>query len=399
MSNLWQESKLGKTGKIVTGKTPSKDNPEDWGNDVLFITPSDYRNYEKKAYSSIRKLSVIGAERQKLRLLPINSVLVTCIGSDMGKTVCNVLPCVTNQQINAIIPDQSVANADYLYYVTKDLYEVLKGFGGDGTAVPILNKSDFENIDILLPSIAEQKAIASVLSSLDDKIDLLCRQNKILEAMAEALFRHWFVEEAREDWEKVKLSDVCLVITKETTPTTLGHQFVETGVNFVKAESITDSGDFILKKFAHISEETHLFLRRSIIESGDVLCSIAGTIGRTAIVDDSILPANTNQAIAILRVDYKKCLPEFVYLFLKSTAFREIMDGKVVHAVQPNLSLGEIGNTIFLSPPKDLVRKFEVTIRPIFEKKKNNSRQIRTLETLRDTLLPKLMSGEVRVTV
>ena len=259
--------------------------------------------------------------------------------------------------------------------------------------------TSLKSVSLKLPPIEEQKTIASVLSSLDDKIDLLHRQNKTLESMAETLFRQWFVEEAGEDWEEVKLSDVCLVITKGTTPTTLGHQFVETGINFVKAESITDSGDFILKKFAHISEETHLFLRRSIIESGDVLCSIAGTIGRTAIVDDSILPANTNQAIAILRVDYKKCLPEFVYLFLKSTAFREIMDGKVVHAVQPNLSLGEIGSTTFLSPPKDLMCKFEVTIHPIFEKKKNNSRQIHTLETLRDTLLPKLMSGEVRVAV
>lgn len=82
----WKEIKLGDTGQVVTGKTPSKDNPEDWGADVLFITPSDYKNYGKKAYSSIRMLSQIGATRQSKRLLPENSVLVTCIGSDMGKT-------------------------------------------------------------------------------------------------------------------------------------------------------------------------------------------------------------------------------------------------------------------------------------------------------------------------
>ncbi|WP_092123812.1 restriction endonuclease subunit S [Desulfonatronum thiosulfatophilum] len=189
------------------------------------------------------------------------------------------------------------------------------------------------------------------------------------------------------------------LITKGTTPTTLGHQFVDAGINFVKAESITDSGDFIFDKFAHISEETHHFLKRSIIQSGDVLCSIAGTIGRVAIVNNSILPANTNQAIAILRVNQEKCQSEFVYLFLKSTAFREIMDGKIVHAVQPNLSLGEIGNTTFLLPPDDVLREFEKVINPIFEKKRSNTLQIRTLEKLRDTLLPKLMSGEVQVTI
>ena len=395
----WKECKLGSTGKVITGKTPSKENPEDWGNKTLFITPSDYGNYNKCAWDSIRKLSQIGTERQSARLLPSKSILVTCIGSDMGKTVINYSPCVTNQQINAIIPYHEIVDTDFLYYETVFLYDVLHSMGSDGTAVPILNKTDFENIDILLPPLPEQKAIAAVLSSLDDKIDLLHRQNKTLEAMAETLFRQWFVEEADEGWEEGKISDLCIVITKGTTPTTLGHQFTETGINFVKAESITDTGDFIWNKFAKISDETHIFLNRSILQEGDILCSIAGTIGRVAITTNDILPANTNQAIAILRVDNKKCFPEFIYLFMKSALFREIMDGKIVHAVQPNLSLGEIGNSTLKIPPFSYLMNFKNVVQPIFAKKKENYNQIRTLEKLRDTLLPKLMSGEVRVKI
>ena len=139
----WREYKLGDVGKVITGKTPSINNPEDWGDDVLFITPSDYKNYRNRAYSSIRKLSKIGAERQKNRILPPKSVLVICIGSDMGKTVISTFSCVTNQQINAAIPDESVVNYEYLYYSTVDLYETLRVAGSDGTAVPILNKTDF----------------------------------------------------------------------------------------------------------------------------------------------------------------------------------------------------------------------------------------------------------------
>jgi len=214
----WKECKLGETGKVLTGKTPSKDNPEDWGSEVLFITPSDYRLYGKRAYTSIRMISSIGVKRQNNRLLPPNSVLVTCIGSDMGKSVVNAKPCITNQQINAIIPDNSIADSGYLYYVTIDLYETLRSLGGDGTAVPILNKSDFENIDILLPPLPEQRAIASILSSLDDKIDLLHRQNKTLEAMAETLFRQWFVEEAEEGWEEGKLEDIALFFNGKSRP-------------------------------------------------------------------------------------------------------------------------------------------------------------------------------------
>ena len=215
--------------------------------------------------------------------------------------------------------------------------------------------------------------------------------------MAETLFRQWFVEEAQEDWEEVTLFSLCTLITKGTTPTTLGHSFVEDGINFIKAESINDAGGFISEKFAKISAETHAFLKRSVIQKSDVLCSIAGTIGRVAIVEDSILPANTNQAIAILRVDETKCFPEFIYLFLKSDYFQEVMDGKIVHAVQPNLSLGEIGSTTFKIAPFEKLVEFKKLVKGIFDKKTNNLLQIQTLEKLRDNLLPKLMSGEVRV--
>jgi type I restriction enzyme S subunit len=170
-------------------------------------------------------------------------------------------------------------------------------------------------------------------------------------------------------------------------------------VNFVKAESITDTGDFVWDKFAKISDETHKFLNRSILQKGDILCSIAGTIGRVAISTVDILPANTNQAIAILRANPEKCYPEFIYLFMKSALFREEMDGKIVHAVQPNLSLGEIGSSTLKMPPIYYLVDFRNTIRPMFSKKKENYNQIRTLEKLRDTLLPKLMSGEVRVAI
>lgn len=266
-----------------------------------------------------------------------------------------------------------------------------------GSTQPTVSLKSIKNFEVPLPSLEEQKSIASVFSSLDDKIDLLHRQNTTLETIAETLFRQWFVEEAQEDWDEVTLSSLCTLITKGTTPTTLGHSFVEDGINFIKAESITDAGGFIPEKFAKISAETHTFLKRSIIQKSDVLCSIAGTIGRVAIVEDSILPANTNQAIAILRVDESKCLPEFIYLFLKSDYFQEVMDGKIVHAVQPNLSLGEIGSTTLRIAPFEKLVKFKELIKNIFGKKTNNLLQIQTLEKLRDNLLPKLMSGEIRL--
>ena len=129
-----------------------------------FVTPSDYKNYRKKASSSDRNLSEVGVQRLIKKVLPPNSILVTCIGSDMGKVVMNEVEIISNQQINSIIPDNNTVDNDFLYYCLAEMYDILRVYGGDGTAVPIVNKGDFENIEISIPPLPEQKAIASVLS-------------------------------------------------------------------------------------------------------------------------------------------------------------------------------------------------------------------------------------------
>ena len=126
------------------------------------------------------------------------------------------------------------------------------------------------------------------------------------------------------------------------------------------------------------------------------LFSIAGTIGRVAIVTKDILPANTNQALAILRpreINYSN----FIYCILKSSLFQDMIDSKVVHAVQPNLSLGEISNSSLRLPKKLVLNQFVDLIEPFFIKIRFNIQQLETLQSLRDTLLPKLISGEVRL--
>ena len=364
----WQEIKLGDIGQVVTGKTPSKDNPEDWGEDVLFITPSDYKNYGKKAYSSIRMLSQVGAARQGKRLLPQSSVLVTCIGSDMGKTVVNDLPCVTNQQINAIIPNRSVVDGDFLYYLTRDLYETLTTLGGDGTAVPILNKSDFENIEVTIPRPPEQKAIAAVLSSLDDKIDLLHRQNQTLEAMAANLFRQWFVEEAQEDWKEVPM----------------GHLFEISSGKGIKKEQLADDGLFpVLGANGEIGRTNDYLFDERLIFTGRV-----GTVGNIFIVDGKKVWLSDNTLVfRKMRWFY------FVYFSLKVARLADYNAG----STQPLIRQSDIKEIPVNTPSEAILDKFEIFSNEVFQKIEANDKQIQTLEKLRDNLLPKLMSGEVRV--
>ena len=287
----WKEYKLGEIGTVITGKTPSARNPEDWGDNMLFITPSDYRNYRKYATNSERKLSKVGIDRFEKKILPANSILVTCIGSDMGKVVMNRELCITNQQINAIVPNTSVNN-DFLYYRLISIYDTLRILGGDGTAVPIVNKSDFENIRIELPPLPEQIRIASILSSLDDKIDLLHRENKTLEAMAETLFRQWFIEEAKEDWEEGKLGD----LIDETIGGEWGKENPEG--DFIKPVQCIRGTDIADLSVGLATKTPIRYVKESKFEkieprNGDIIMEISGgtenqSTGRVAYVNDEV---------------------------------------------------------------------------------------------------------------
>ena len=146
--------------------------------------------------------------------------------------------------------------------------------------------------------------------------------------------------------KKVRLGDIATVITKGTTPTTLGYNFVDDGVNFVKIESITENGEFLTDKFAHITDECDRKLSRSQLQRNDLLFSIAGAIGRTAIVTEEILPANTNQALAIIRVPEGVVDYSYLKYVLQSPTIVEQFEKKKQGVAQLNISLKDIGDFV-----------------------------------------------------
>ena len=154
-----------------------------------------------------------------------------------------------------------------------------------------------------------------------------------------------------EDWQEIPLEKLCEVVTKGTTPTTLGKPFTEQGVNFIKGESIQENHTFDLQKMSHISDETNQLLKRSIIYSDDILFTIAGTLGRFAMVDEDLLPANTNQAVCIIRSSSERVSPIFLYSFFIGNWHNEFYAKRVQQAVQQNLSLGTIKSLPILIPP------------------------------------------------
>src|SRR4030065_342423 len=152
-------------------------------------------------------------------------------------------------------------------------------------------------------------------------------------------------------WKCLTIGDITEVVTKGTTPTTIGKPFVEQGVNYVKAEALNGDAGLDIGGFAHIDEETHQLLQRSILREDDVLVTIAGAkIGKCGYVKLEHLSANTNQAVGIVRVDKRKAVPRFVYYFFKQPATYSMIQSMGVQAAQPNLNLSSLGKILIRLP-------------------------------------------------
>ncbi|HPS17834.1 MAG TPA: restriction endonuclease subunit S [Bacteroidales bacterium] len=293
------------------------------------------------------------------------------------------------------------------YVLTNDHFQNYIKNNASGTTIKNVGLGLLREYEFSAPEDKEQQQeIAKILTSLDDKIELNLQMNQTLEAMAQALFKEWFINfnfpnfdgeldnGLPKGWKMGRLSDLCIKITKGTTPTTLKKQFTSEGVNFIKVESINEVYGFIPEKFAFIDDETNELLKRSKIEENDILFTIAGTLGRIAIADKSILPANTNQAVAIIRcssIDYIN----YVLFLLKSNLFLSTITSKAVHAVQANISLGVISDTEIVIPTIETLIEFNNAIKPLMKKMIENNYQIQTITQTRDTLLPKLMNGQI----
>ena len=220
----WPEIRIGDLGEVFTGRTPPTERPAYFGDDHPFITPGDMRQ-GKHARATQRSVSNEGAELLKRIKVPANSVCVSCIGWQMGEAIMTDRPSFTNQQINTIVPNGRV-DPSFLYYSLRPCKQELLSLGAtSGVRTPILNKSAFCDLMVNLPPLPVQLRIASILSAYDELIENSQRRIRILEAIAGALYREWFVQfrflghekappvasplgEIPQGWEVKKLGEV-----------------------------------------------------------------------------------------------------------------------------------------------------------------------------------------------
>jgi type I restriction enzyme, S subunit len=301
--------------------------------------------------------------------------------------------CLGQRTVLIKVIHSEVSKRFLLYYFVNSDTKYELQVRSTGSVVEHLNMKDIRNFRILLPPLPEQKAIAAVLSSLDDKIDLLNRQNATLEAMAETLFRQWFVEEAQEDWEERSLLDVVQLVGGGT-PKTSVPEYWDGKIHWLSGGDIASNH----KSFIVSSEKTitELGLENSstkLLPKYATAISARGTVGKYFLLANPMTYSQSNYGI-LPRYDscyfFTYLLINHVVAELQSSAYGSVFDTITTTTFKENL---------VMTPSENEVVEFESSIRPYFQKMLNNRTQVKTLEKLRDHLLPKLMSGEVRVAV
>jgi type I restriction enzyme, S subunit len=190
-----------------------------------------------------------------------------------------------------------------------------------------------------------------------------------------------------QTWKKHRLSDLATKITKGTTPSTVGGTFLKSGINYIKSEAVSYEGTIDESTFVFIDESTHLKLERSQLETGDILLSMAGAyLGKSGMVKEWMLPANTNQALAIIRINRERALPKFVHFFLRTPETVRNINSMTAQSAQPNINLEQIGSLELMLPSIIEQRAIAEILSALDDKIELNLQINNTLEELANAL-------------
>ncbi|MFT3930573.1 MAG: restriction endonuclease subunit S [Spongiibacteraceae bacterium] len=400
--NGWELTNIGNIGKVVTGSTPSTQEPAYWGGGVPFVSPADF-NGAVYVKNTQRNLTRLGAT--KARLLPRDAVLVTCIGS-LGGIAMSPDECVTNQQINAIVPN--VGNdARYCFYnVLFNIDELAKNAGT--TTLPIINKSTFELINLLRPPLPEQQKIASILTAVDDVIESTQAQiNKLKDLktgmMQELLtkgighteFKDSPVGRIPKAWNIVKMDDICRQITdgEHQTP-----RRTESGYYLLSARNIRD-GFIALSDVDFIPEDEYNRISKRVMpEAGDILVSCSGSIGRTAVVPAG-LKFSMVRSVAILKPNHDVVDSQFLAFQISSTFVQVQIERTLSQLAQANLFQAPIKALNIVLPSLSEQRSISKTVLSVDKKIQRLERKLSQSQQIKKALMQDLLTGKVRVKV
>jgi len=385
----WKEYKLGEiVMKVTSGGTPSTKNAKYYNGNIPWLNTKEI-NFNR-IWRTEKYISEKGFKNSSAKWIKENSVIVAMYGATAAKVAINKIPLTTNQACCNLIIDETKANYEFVFYSIWNKYDELENIAV-GAAQQNLSVGVIADFPIQLPLLPEQKAIASVLSSLDDKIDLLHRQNATLEKMAETLFRKCFIEDAKEEWKSGRVGDLIRILSGFAFKSS---SFVESGkYRLITIKGVQD-GYLELTNSNRIDELPEQMPEFCKLQIGDILLSLTGNVGRCCLVDTTYLLLN--QRVAKLH-PIKERDKAFTYFFFRQPKIKQLLEDMAKGTAQANLSPIETSNMELKIPDDYTLNEFSSLVTPWLEKLIFNKKSIQTLTKIRDSLLPKLMSGEVTV--
>ena len=371
-------AKLKDIGVIITGNTPKTSDPKNYETtDIPFIKPSDISD-DAISYLHNSEFYISEYAREKSRIVPVDSILFTCIGI-IGKIAVNKVECAFNQQINAIIPDKSKCLTDYLVYALQSKKRLLQETA-NAPVVPILNKTQFSEIEIELPSLEQQEKISVQLNKINDLISQRNLQLSKLDELVKSRFVELF---EKEKYKKVTVSAV-LNTAFWLMPAT--PEFIVDGeVPYITSKNIKNRTiDFDNVKY--ISREAYKSISANRpTQKGDILISMIGTLGQTAVIQDD--REFYGQNLYLLRLNNSIVNTTYFCEFFNSDTAQYKLQGKRNQSTQAYLKANHVEDLLLPLPPMELQNQFAAFVEQTDKSKLAVQQSLEKLEALKKSLM------------
>lgn len=378
--------RLGDLGQIITGNTPKTTDAENYASkDIAFIKPSDIQE-NKLTMLSGAEFYISEYAREKARILIPGCILVTCIGI-VGKVAINNIECAFNQQINAIAPDTKKCDTKYIAYAIQSQQHRLQDIA-NAAVVPILNKTQFSDIEILLPPLEEQRRIATTLDKVSDLIAKRRVQLNKLDLLVKARFVEMFGDPVTNPYGYPvhQLSDYIEFLTSGSRG--WAQYFSDEGEYFITIKNVKNCR-ITLNDVQHIVPPDNAEAKRTKVQEGDLLISITADLGRTGVVTKEIADhgAYINQHLTCIRLNQKEVLPLYVAYYMESDAGKGQFQAKNQSAVKAGLNFNSINTLRLMVPPKEQQGLFINFVEQTDKSKMTIQQGLDKLETLKKALM------------
>jgi len=420
----WKEYKLGEIcSKVTSGGTPNTRKEEYYDGSIPWVRTQEI-NFNR-LYDTEIKITEEGLSNSSAKWIPENSVIIAMYGATAGKVAVNKIPVTTNQACCNLIIDKEKADYRFIYYNILSRFSSIANMAIGG-AQQNLNAGMIKELAINLPDLPTQTAIAEILSSLDDKIELNNKINQELENLAQTLFKQWFIDfefpnengepykssggeiidselgEIPKGWEVCKVSELSPKLETGKRPKG-GVKGIESGMPSVGAESIKGVGYFDFSKTKYVPFEYAESMKRGLVDGYELLIYKDGGKPGTFLPHFGMFGESypfekfvINEHVFLLDFHNKEynC---FAYFFFDSCYVRPILEYSGGKAAIPGINQGDINNLSIFHPKNPLVEKFQEVAHSCISTILINCKENTYLTNLRDTLLPKLISGELEV--